>query len=99
MASFSYLVSVLVLCIIIGYGNAQLELNFYAKSCPKAEKIIKDYVQQKVPKAPSTAAAILRMHFHDCFVRVSIITLSTSIYVSHFSCYRPQDSNGHFLFS
>lgn len=74
MASFSYL-SILVLCIlgIVSSGHAQLQLNFYAKSCPKAEKIIKDFVQKQVPKAPNTAAAILRMHFHDCFVRVSIV--------------------------
>ncbi|CAN4103454.1 unnamed protein product [Withania somnifera] len=69
MASFGNLMSIWVLCIIIGCGHAQLEMNFYAKSCPKAEKIIKDFVQKQVPKAPNTAAAILRMHFHDCFVR------------------------------
>ncbi|KAF3636796.1 Peroxidase 27 [Capsicum annuum] len=69
MASFSNLMSTLVLFIIIGCGYAQLEMNFYAKSCPKAENIIKDFVQKQVPKAPNTAAAILRMHFHDCFVR------------------------------
>nr|GME02929.1 peroxidase 3-like [Ipomoea batatas] len=35
----------LVLCILgmVGSGYAQLQMNFYAKSCPKAEKLIQDY--------------------------------------------------------
>jgi len=51
-------------------SNAQLQQNFYAKSCPKAEKIILEYVHKHIPNAPSLAAALIRMHFHDCFVRV-----------------------------
>ncbi|KAK2988015.1 hypothetical protein RJ640_011278, partial [Escallonia rubra] len=50
-------------------ATADLKLNFYAKSCPKAEKIVLDYVSKHIPNAPSLAAALLRMNFHDCFVR------------------------------
>ncbi|XP_050204524.1 peroxidase 3-like [Mercurialis annua] len=46
-----------------------LEMNFYAKSCPKAEKIVLDFVHDHIHNAPSLAAAFIRMHFHDCFVR------------------------------
>lgn len=63
----------LVFCILgmfLDASHAQLQLNYYAKSCPKAEKIIQDYVYKHIPKAPSLAAALLRLHFHDCFVRV-----------------------------
>ncbi|KAK3006858.1 hypothetical protein RJ639_016840 [Escallonia herrerae] len=49
-------------------ATADLKLNFYAKSCPKAEKIVLDYVSKHIPNAPSLAAALLRMNFHDCFV-------------------------------
>ncbi|XP_055824248.1 peroxidase 3-like [Solanum dulcamara] len=56
---------------IVGSSHAQLQLNFYAKSCPQAEKIIQDYVQKQIPNAPCLAAALLRLHFHDCFVRAS----------------------------
>ncbi|TMW99136.1 hypothetical protein EJD97_003000 [Solanum chilense] len=72
MAKFGDLSNFLVLCIvlgIVGSSHGQLQLNFYAKSCPQAEKIIQEYVQKQIPNAPSLAAALLRMHFHDCFVR------------------------------
>ncbi|KAK4369356.1 hypothetical protein RND71_013148 [Anisodus tanguticus] len=72
MDKFGYLGNFLLFCIllgIVGCSHAQLQLNFYAKSCPQAEKIIEDYVQKHIPNAPSLAAALLRLQFHDCFVR------------------------------
>ncbi|MED6108066.1 hypothetical protein PIB30_020013 [Stylosanthes scabra] len=69
MGSHSYLkVWILCLTALIGATSAQLELGFYAKSCPKAEQIILNYVNQHITKVPSMAAALLRLHFHDCFV-------------------------------
>ncbi|KAG5606875.1 hypothetical protein H5410_028367 [Solanum commersonii] len=68
MATFGYLCPLILMCILVS-SNAQLQQNFYAKSCPKAEKIILDYVHKHIPNAPSLAAALIRMHFHDCFVR------------------------------
>ncbi|XP_006356923.1 peroxidase 3-like [Solanum tuberosum] len=68
MATFGYLSPLILLCILVS-SHAQLQQNFYAKSCPKAEKIILEYVHKHIPNAPSLAAALIRMHFHDCFVR------------------------------
>ncbi|KAL7128830.1 hypothetical protein ABFS83_13G020300 [Erythranthe nasuta] len=73
-------------CLVIGLvliasTNADLEMNYYAKSCPKAEKIVVDYVNKHIPNAPTLAAALIRMHFHDCFVRgcdASLLLNSTS---------------------
>lgn len=49
-----------------------LQLNFYSKSCPNAENIVRQIVQQRVKADRTIPAALLRMHFHDCFVRVSL---------------------------
>ncbi|KAL8031367.1 hypothetical protein ABFX02_13G019800 [Erythranthe guttata] len=67
--------------VLIASTNADLEMNYYAKSCPKAEKIVVDYVNKHIPNAPTLAAALIRMHFHDCFVRgcdASLLLNSTS---------------------
>ncbi|KAK4255367.1 hypothetical protein QN277_008375 [Acacia crassicarpa] len=82
MASQSFL-RALVLCLvaIIGSTQAQLQANFYANTCPKAEEIVNKYVREHIPNAPSLAAAIIRMQFHDCFVRgcdASVLLNSTT---------------------
>jgi len=71
MGSQSYF-KALIICLIalIGSTQAQLQLGFYAKSCPKAEQIILKYVVEHIHNAPSLAAALIRLHFHDCFVNV-----------------------------
>ncbi|KAJ6420653.1 hypothetical protein OIU84_028078 [Salix udensis] len=53
----------------MGSTEAHLKMGFYNKRCPKAEKIVNDFVKQHIHNAPSLAATLLRMHFHDCFVR------------------------------
>ncbi|KAH1031544.1 hypothetical protein J1N35_043718 [Gossypium stocksii] len=66
---------------LIGSAQAQLQMNFYASSCPKAEQIVLDYVKQHIPNAPSLAASFLRMHFHDCIVRVNFCLFLFYIYI------------------
>jgi hypothetical protein len=57
----------------VGGARAQLQDGFYAHSCPRAEQIVKGFVEEHVPHVPSVAATLLRTHFHDCFVRVSFL--------------------------
>ena len=45
---------------------------FYALSCPRAEQIIGSVVQKAVMKEAWMAASLLRLHFHDCFVKVIV---------------------------
>lgn len=48
---------------------AQLQVGFYRTRCPNAEAIIRGVVQRRFSSDRSVTAALLRMHFHDCFVR------------------------------
>ncbi|KAL6650206.1 hypothetical protein ACP70R_009131 [Stipagrostis hirtigluma subsp. patula] len=46
-----------------------LELNYYASTCPDAEAIVRDAMERQHYRDPTLAPAIIRMLFHDCFVR------------------------------
>ncbi|KAG5002960.1 hypothetical protein AAZX31_10G048600 [Glycine max] len=50
-------------------GQSQVELNYYSKSCPKAEEIIKEQVTQLYNKHGNTAVSWVRNLFHDCVVK------------------------------
>ncbi|KAG6383939.1 hypothetical protein SASPL_156271 [Salvia splendens] len=45
-----------------------LSTSYYSKSCPKFEQIVQDTTTNKQISSPTTAAAALRLFFHDCFV-------------------------------
>ncbi|KAI4299076.1 hypothetical protein L6164_032568 [Bauhinia variegata] len=49
-----------------GHG---MRVGFYSNSCPQAESIIGSIVYSHIKKDLSLAAGLLRLHFHDCFVR------------------------------
>ncbi|KAH6780531.1 Peroxidase superfamily protein [Perilla frutescens var. hirtella] len=46
-----------------------LSLEYYKKTCPSVEAIVKKETAKIISVAPTLAAPLLRMHFHDCFVR------------------------------
>ncbi|CAN1765210.1 Peroxidase 57 [Linum perenne] len=48
---------------------AGLQVGFYRSTCPQAETIVRNLVQKRFGTDKSITAALLRMHFHDCFVR------------------------------
>lgn len=62
------LVLVLSRCVLLG---AQLEVGFYEGSCDFVEFIVKEEVRKAFFIDEGVAAGLVRLHFHDCFVRVS----------------------------
>lgn len=48
--------------------ESKLTENYYQKTCPKFHDIIKNVITQKQVASPTTAAATLRLFFHDCMV-------------------------------
>nr|CAH69250.1 TPA: class III peroxidase 7 precursor [Oryza sativa Japonica Group] len=53
---------------LISISTASLQYNFYGSSCPNAEQTISNVVYGLIDADPSMAPALLRLHFHDCFV-------------------------------
>ncbi|KAI3687339.1 hypothetical protein L1987_81034 [Smallanthus sonchifolius] len=55
-----------------GHGDGEgLKMHYYMNRCRSVsvEKTVKDIVWSKVDADPSMAAKLLRLHYHDCFVR------------------------------
>ncbi|KAM6549910.1 hypothetical protein CsatB_021586 [Cannabis sativa] len=60
--------------------STKLYPNYYRRTCPRFEQIIQDTVTNKQISSPSTAAASLRLFFHDCLLNgcdASILISST----------------------
>ncbi|KAM7482249.1 hypothetical protein LguiB_006832 [Lonicera macranthoides] len=60
---------VLIVCYIIGISQGQLRVGFYTNTCPDAESIVGGFVRDAAQANPKIAPALLRLHFHDCFVQ------------------------------
>ncbi|GJM91511.1 hypothetical protein PR202_ga07887 [Eleusine coracana subsp. coracana] len=59
-----------LLLLLLGMMAADaLELGYYAVTCPDAEEIVRHTMERQHYNDPSLAPAIIRMLFHDCFVR------------------------------
>jgi peroxidase len=61
--------SVLVAPARAGAG-AGLAIGFYNETCPNAEELVLEEMRAIVHKDKSLGPALLRLLFHDCFVRV-----------------------------
>nr|AAF63025.1 peroxidase prx13 precursor [Spinacia oleracea] len=74
MANKSLFLSLLILaisplCFSEKSQGGNLYPQFYDHSCPKLEDIVWSVLAKVVAKEPRMAASLLRLHFHDCFVK------------------------------
>lgn len=72
------LAAILAVVVAAKFSEAQLTTDFYDSSCPQAASIVKQKVDAIVDADRGLAAALMRLHFHDCFVRVSELNPCTS---------------------
>ncbi|XP_062208397.1 peroxidase A2-like [Phragmites australis] len=49
--------------------NPGLAYNFYQKSCPNVDSIVRSVTWAQVAANPALPGRLLRLHFHDCFVK------------------------------
>lgn len=52
------------------FGVDGLRTDYYIMTCPFAEQVVKNTVNRALGDDPTLAAALIRMHFHDCFIEV-----------------------------
>ena len=60
------------------FAESALQEGFYSAMCPQAEATLYNTLKDLTVNDPDLPAVLLRLHFHDCFVRVSVIPFITS---------------------
>ncbi|GAA0185587.1 peroxidase [Lithospermum erythrorhizon] len=66
----SAFVGLVMLAAIAECKSGNLKQKYYRKSCPSAERTVRDITWSKVAANPGLAAILLRLQYHDCFVRI-----------------------------
>jgi peroxidase len=66
-----FIATVVLAASLLSATAACLYVGFYRRTCPSAETIAQQTVAAAFRNNSGVAPALLRMHFHDCFVRVS----------------------------
>jgi peroxidase len=77
-------VAVLLYASLAAGVNGHLKVGFYHYSCPQAESTVFEVVKDAFLNDTAVAPGLVRMHFHDCFVRVGMNIPSLLFYKSMF---------------
>ncbi|VAH93235.1 unnamed protein product [Triticum turgidum subsp. durum] len=68
-ASGAVALLLVVLGASVSSSSGQLQVGFYSKSCPSAESTVASVVRGTAAADSTILPALLRLQFHDCFVR------------------------------
>lgn len=71
------LLTTFTLCMLCSGVRAQLSPGIYDKSCPYLVQIVRKQVTMALKAEIRMAASLIRLHFHDCFVNVCIVILTS----------------------
>ncbi|TKW24485.1 hypothetical protein SEVIR_3G053500v4 [Setaria viridis] len=55
--------------LMMSTASGTLQYDFYSSSCPKAEEAVRNATVKIISNNPTMGAAIVRLFFHDCFVK------------------------------
>ncbi|XP_054822844.1 peroxidase 64-like [Prosopis cineraria] len=80
MAIIAPFLSLILIFSLVSTGTS-LSSNYYEKTCPHLESIVAKTVKKATSDDNTVPAALLRMHFHDCFIRgcdASVLLNSTA---------------------
>ncbi|CAH9064902.1 unnamed protein product [Cuscuta europaea] len=64
-----WLLVVLIICMMNIYAGNGLSSDYYESTCPEAEAVVTEVVKAASLADQTVPAGLLRMHFHDCFIR------------------------------
>lgn len=70
-------------------------MDYYIMTCPLADIIVKNTVNRALENDPTLAAALVRMHFHDCFIEVLLLK---TVFLFHFLFFLDLDNSHIFFF-
>jgi len=84
---YKIFVTLSIISLLACSTNAQLVNNFYGRTCPNLETIVRREMTKAINNEARIGASILRLFFHDCFVNVSHFKIMLKKIICLFALY------------